>query len=113
MQAEFATEDISFLGEQDGSIERQFKEKLVVCFTADAIVRSAYLAKVAYAGKPGLQVALCLDTGPARSGDLILSIGEAFKTLFSPSVHLDILFLSDEQVAELDQVAKRFYPNRS
>ena len=98
---------IAFLGEQDGPTEQQLKDRLCEFFKRDRSVHAAYLARVDVGGQTS--VALCLKTqfGPDRG--LAEKIGAIFKTIFNAQVHLDIMFPSATQEAELTKVCKPFF----
>jgi len=64
---EFKTDQIRFLREQDGPPERELKNELANLFVSNSNVLRAYLVCVAYKGKPGLSVALCLVKAEFRS----------------------------------------------
>jgi hypothetical protein len=103
------TQKILFLGEQDGAIERELKAKLTNCFTSKQTVSSAYLVRVSYEEAPGPQVALCIRSGEGPAMELVECSGKIFGSLFDPREHLDIFFLSETQLAVVEQVAKPFY----
>jgi hypothetical protein len=70
-------------------------------------VYAAYLARVDVGGQTS--VVLCLKTqfGPDRG--MAEKIGSIFKTIFNAQVHLDIMFLSVIDEAELTKVCKPFF----
>jgi hypothetical protein len=103
------TKKILFLGEQDGAIERELKAKLTDCFTSKQTVSSAYLVRVSYEEAPGPLVALCIRCGEKPDMELVECAGKVFSSLFNPREHLDILFLSETQVAEIEKIAQPFY----
>jgi hypothetical protein len=106
---QFKTKKVLFLGEQDGVGERALKARLRICFADDGGVDVAYLARVSFAETPKPQVALCLKGLEERAKLLIGCVGKAFNELFGSTQHLDILFLSETQLAEITLVARPFY----
>lgn len=98
---------IRFVGEQDGEPERLLKNSLVEEFRSTPDLRRAYLAQVAYQNSETGEVALCLS-GPENQR-LVGRIGTRFAKIFGKDVHLDILFLSSQQEAELERVCTPFY----
>jgi hypothetical protein len=98
---------VRFLGPKDGPPEQMLKDRLSEFFKRDRSVLAAYLALVDFDGQTS--VALCLKTqfGPDRG--LAEKIGAIFKTIFNAEVHLDIMFPSAAQEAELVQVCKPFF----
>ena len=98
---------VQFLGEQNGPAEQLLKDRLSEFFKRDRSVHAAYLARVDIGGQTS--VALCLKTqfGPDRG--LAEKIGTIFKTIFNAHVHLDIMFPSAAQEAELTKVCRSFF----
>lgn len=106
---EFRQDQVRFLGEQDGPIEQQLKQKLTDLFDDCKTVTNAYLA-VADDGTPEtFTVALCLRASPSPDISLVKSINSVFASIFSSAEHLDILFLDEEQEMRLMQVCCAFY----
>jgi uncharacterized membrane protein len=100
---------VQFLGEQDGPTEQLLKDRLSEFFKRDRSVLMAYLVRVDFGGQTS--VALCLKTqfGPDRG--LAEKIGAIFKTIFNAQVHLDIMFPTASQEAELCKVCRPFFPS--
>jgi hypothetical protein len=105
----FRSLDIRFIGEQDGSAERDLKALLVARFQADIHVTEAYLVRVRYAGAPEPQVALCLAAGDQVRSEITEAVGSEFRKMFKTTESLDILFLSKEQQDRIREVASPFY----
>lgn len=105
---EFQVPQLRFLGQQDGPPERELKCRLVQFFLSEETVNTAYLARVAYTAE-SVSVALCLRArfGPDRG--LAQEVGRIFASMFGSHEHLDIIFLSDMQEAELAIVCKPFF----
>src|SRR5262245_18847652 len=97
---EFQVPQLRFLGEQDGPPERELKCRLAQFFQNDRSVTTAYLARVAY-GADSFAVALCLRAQLAPDRGLAEKVGTIFASLFGGHEHLDIMFLSEMQEAEL------------
>ena len=96
---------VRFVGEQDGAPELLLRDALVAELRAAPEVKSAYLARVEY--QDGEHVALCL-AGPADRS-LVERIGSRFGEIFGRHEHLDILFITTEQEAELERVCAPFH----
>jgi hypothetical protein len=105
---EFQVPQVRFLGEQDGAPERELKCRLSQFFQSDQSVTTAFLARVAYGGE-SFAVALCLraQLGPDRG--LAEKVGKIFASMFGGHEHLDIIFLSEMQEAELARICKPFF----
>ena len=104
-----STEDITFLGEQDGPAERRLKEALAVLLRLDATVTRAYLARVIYDGRTSGVMLGLLAGDEGESPKLAEQLGKAFAALFNTEDHLDIVFLSDELDAEISHACPPFF----
>jgi hypothetical protein len=100
---------IRFLGEQDGPPERFLKSKLAEFFRRDGSVNKSYLAKVSYGEGKNAGVILGLQTQFGPDKGMVEKIGAIFAVVFNPKEHLDIVFLTDSQEAELSKVCKPFF----
>jgi hypothetical protein len=100
---------VHFLGEHDAPPDRELKIALSGEFAHTPGVRAAYLARVTYG-----------ETESSRPADLTLCIrsmapedaaftGRVGRVYGGRRAHLDVLFLSDEQEAELAAVCPAFY----
>jgi hypothetical protein len=99
---------VTFVGEQDGDVERQLKAEFVAGFAAFPTVRRAYLALVRYDQSPDVNVALCVF-GSSVDVRLVNACAARFRAMFGPSEHLDTLFLNPQQDCELARVCKPFF----
>jgi SseB protein C-terminal domain len=106
---EFRARQIRFVGEQDGRPERLLKESLSGLFRSDGTIDKAYLAKIDYAdgGKVGVVLGLLTQFGPNQS--LVVQVASAFKSIFNEKEHLDIMFMTDTQNAQLSAVCRPFF----
>ena len=100
---------ILFLGEQDGEIERELKKQLSKCFAGSIRVSYAYLVRASYKETPGVNIALCIFANAANRTELLPCLEQVFRGMFHPTQHIDMLFLSEIQLKEINQVAKPFY----
>jgi len=105
---EFQVGELRFLGEQDGPPERELKCRLAQFFQSDESVTAAYLARVAYRGE-SYAVALCLRSQLGADRALAEKVAKIFASMFGGHEHLDIIFLSETQQAELAIVCKPFF----
>ena len=99
--------EIRFVCEQDGMHERELKAALEPELAMSGNARRAYLARVEYDKPNAYEVALCIR-GPEDT-ELVRRVGARFATLAGRNVHLDIVFLSESQEAELRNVCAPFY----
>lgn len=97
---------VRFVWEQDGQLERELKGALISTLTRFAAIRKAYLARVDFGAPATYNVVLCV-TGP-EDVEVVGAVGSVFSR-FDTSLHLDILFLTAEQEAELASVCRPFY----
>ena len=99
---------VRFLWEQDGPNERALKTRLSDLFKSHPHVSRAYLAHVEYDdGSSTHEVALCLAAPDDQH--LVRQIGAIFRELTGKGVRLDILFLTQTQEEEVQNVCKPFH----
>jgi len=106
---EIIARKIRFLGEQDGSPEQFLKNKLAEFFRRDGSVSRSYLAKIDYGEGKNAGVVLGLRTQFGPDKGMVEKIGAIFAFVFNAKEHLDIMFLTDSQEAELSKVCKPFF----
>jgi hypothetical protein len=100
--------DVVFLAGQDGQPERELKAELLDLFKRNINLHSAFLVRVRYSDSQDINVALCL--GAIREDpELVTSVGTVFHKMFGTNEHLDIVFLTPDQLPEITMVAKPFY----
>ncbi len=100
---------LRFLGEQDGPPERELKSRLVAIFEHEQNVKSAYLVRVTYGDQSPVVVALCLRVQSGSDDEVAENAGRIFASMFGKHEHLDIIFLSDAQEAEVVKVCRPFF----
>lgn len=105
---EIQVPQLRFLGEQDGPAERELKSRLAESFRRDQSVTTAYLARVSY-GEESFAVALCLRSQFRPDRGLAEKVGTIFASMFGGHEHLDVIFLSEAQEAELKKVCQPFF----
>jgi hypothetical protein len=101
--------NLRFLGGQDGFPERELKAKLKEFFERDQSVKAAYLAQVAYGDRSPINIVLCLQTQFGPDHGMAEKIGRIFSSLFGADEHMDIVFLTNSQEAELVKVCHPFF----
>lgn len=100
---------IKFIGEQDGKIERQLKEKLsTIFFQSNGLIR-AYLACMQYESSKDVSVALCIKSNNDVNEILISKCASIFQSIFSRDTPLDIHYITNEQEQDLRQLCYPFY----
>jgi len=100
---------VRFVGEQDGPPERELKGKLVEFFGRDKSVRAAYLARVMFGEVTNINVALCVRTQFGSDPGLADKVGRIFASMFGAHEHMDIVFLNEQQEAQLTKVCAAFF----
>ena len=100
---------VTFLGEQDGEVEKEFKRRLLDCFATSTTLHQAYLVRARYGDSPEVRVVLALDANPGGHVVLRERACKVFAEMFSSAVSLDILFLTQEQKEIISRVGKPFY----
>ena len=98
---------VRFIGEQDGAPERRLKAEVSNILFRHGDATRAYLARVEYGNHAGIEVALCIRG--KDNPQLVRSVAVCFQKTFNVKEHLDVLFLSDSQEAEVDRVCAPFY----
>jgi hypothetical protein len=101
--------NIRFVGEQEGAVERELKDRLAKLFEVNKHVLRAYLANVDYQDVTPIGVALCLHSTTGEDLDLVQQIRTIFAAMFNSDQHLDVLFLSQMQEERLKEVCSPFY----
>ena len=101
----------TFVCEQDGIPERDFKQSAITSLTKYPHVRSAFLVRVEYDIPGEFNVSLCVQSDQTDDPKLKKELGQIFTDMFRTVEHLDIRFLREEQVAEVRRVCAPFYEN--
>lgn len=100
---------IRFVGEQDGAMERELKDRLSSAFPLHRVIQRAYLARVRYGNEESDSVALCLRCEPAFDEVIVAAAGAVFHEMFNHSQHLDIMPVTEKQERELVVACRPFY----
>jgi hypothetical protein len=100
---------VEFLGEQSGSVEDTLKRDLILEFATRPDIRRAYLARVNFETSGESAVALCILSKRPDDQAIVTRVGEMFTRRFSKDAALDILFITEQQDAELARVCRPFY----
>jgi SseB protein C-terminal domain len=102
---------LRFFAEQTGEIERLLTDALKELFRQKKTVVSAYLARAAVDGSP--TVVLALRTLHGYDERLLREVQRTFAGIFNESQHLDILFISSDQEADLGRICRPFFISSS
>ena len=100
----FTTPPLEFAPLRDDAAEKKLMAALAPLLRRHGDVRRAYLARVRYDGRAGGMV-LGLVTAGDENEQLVAEIGKLFASLSDASQHLDIIFVSHEQLAAIRKVA--------
>lgn len=105
----FTSDVLTFVAEQIGIPENEFKEVVVDLLQKKCKPLRTYLAQIEYGKTKDFNIALCVDSSFRDDEQLISDIALIFRRMFSLHEHLDILFLDDEKESELRKVCCPFY----
>jgi len=101
--------DVRFIGEQDGTPERELKAEFCQLFADRPHIRSAYLAQVAFVDSEPTEVVFAVQSTTGDDLELVRAICECFAQRFRRDAHLDIMFMTAEQAIDAAAVCKAFY----
>jgi hypothetical protein len=96
--------DVTFLKEQDGLPERQLKRALVQVFGTHDVER-AYLVRALVGKNEGVVLGLVAT----EDAQLVADVAAVFHALFGTESHLNVLFLSVAQQAEIASACRPFH----
>lgn len=105
--------EFRFLGEQDGEIERELKDKLIEIFRQYPTVLKAYLSQAIYDKEENSSVVLCLKTTVLDDKKLVKDISEIFSSIFGRDQYLDTVFINESQEKQLIEICSPFYSSNS
>jgi hypothetical protein len=106
---EIRVPEVRFLGEQDGPPERLLKARLADFFKRDKSVTKAYLARIDFGEGKNASVVLGLRAQFGLDKGIVEKVGTIFAGVLSSEEHLDIMFLTDGQEAELSKIFPPFF----
>ena len=102
--------NIYFVCEQDGEVEREFKRSLLVVLSKYNKRVRVYLAQVKYNENDSeFNVALCFMTESGEEEYLLHESVKIFKSMFGTKEHLDVIFLNQEQELAVRQICCPFF----
>lgn len=104
---------IYFVCEQDGEVEREFKNALLTMLGKYNNLVRAYLARVTYGeDDPAFNVALCFMIENKKDEYLLNEAVNIFESMFGAKEHLDIIFLNQEQELAIRQNCCPFFVSK-
>jgi hypothetical protein len=106
---EMTVPQTTFLCEQGGIPEQDFKQSLIKSLSKRPHVQSAFLARVEYDNSEEFNMALCIRIEKKEDPSLKKEVGQIFTDLFKTNEPLDTMFLREEQAAEITKVCAPFY----
>ena len=107
--AKLAAPKMTFVGEQDGPVERTLKTSWLPILSARPEIRRAFLVRAAYEGPKDIHVVLALCSNNLADRTLIDELRAPFATIFSRDTPLDMLFTNPVQESEIEKVCRPFY----
>lgn len=99
---------VEFLAEQDGPSEADLKVELGKWFAGDPHIQRAYLAAVGFQPTDERSVALCIVSARPDM-TVVKGVSAIFERIFRSDMHLDVLFITDDQEDDLRRVCRPFY----
>jgi hypothetical protein len=100
---------MTFLGEQDGPVERTLKTSWLPILSARPEIRRAFLVRTAYEGPNDIHVVLALCSNNLADRTLVEELRVPFAAIFSRDTPLDMLFIDPVQESEIEKVCRPFY----
>lgn len=104
-----SVQKLRFLGEQDGPVERDVKERWMPILRASPPIRRAFLVRALYEGHPGPQVILALCSSGGPDDALVEALRVPFAAIFHRDCPLDMAFLTPAQESQIEPVCGPFY----
>jgi hypothetical protein len=101
--------EIRFLREQDGPNERLLKERLLDLFRQHEYVRKGYLVLVGFGHGSRSEVVLGLRTNSGDEHEIVDRVAAVFAAMCKTGDHLDVIFLTETQDAQITNVCTPFY----
>ena len=100
---------VNFLGEQSGLVEDTFKRDLILEFATRPDIRRAYLARVSFQSDAEPAVALCILSKRPDDQSVVTRVGDIARRRFANDAVIDVLFITEEQDADVRRVCRPFY----
>lgn len=100
---------LEFLGEQSGSVEDTLKRALIFEFATRPDIQRAYLARIAAQAEGEQAVALCILSRRPDDQSIVTRVGEIVSARFPGESGLEIVFLTEDQDADVARVCRPFY----
>jgi hypothetical protein len=99
----------SFLGEQDGPVERTIKAQWLPILSARAEIRRAFLVRASYEGSKDVHVVLALSSKSGPDLSLIEALRVPYAAVFHRDCPLDMVFANSAQESQIERVCPPFY----
>lgn len=110
---EIIENQIKFIGEQDGVVERELKAKLNNVFLQSSDSIRAYLVRVQYSNSTEINVTLCIKSDNDFNETLLGECSRIFESIFKRGEHLDILYITDAQERKIRELCCPFYTDNN
>jgi hypothetical protein len=101
--------DVIFITQQKGEIEKKFTSRVNTLFTNINANLTAYLCRVHYGDPKQVSVAVCLASPLGEQVEIVEGVAKIFRDMFGPHEHLDIMFIGEEQHRLISNVCNPFY----
>jgi hypothetical protein len=100
---------ITFIGEQDGEVERTMKARWLPILAAHPEIRRAFLVRAAYEEQQDVHVMLAPCSNGPGDVKVIESLRVPYAGIFSRDCPLDMAFVTSTQQSEIERVRPPFY----
>lgn len=104
--------ELTFIAEQDGEVEFEFKSALISIFSTANIPLRSYLVLGKWQPNELSQPILCLRVPGDEDLQLLDKCSAIFNNLFAENQHLDIVFINSEQEQRLRKLCCPFYTSK-
>jgi hypothetical protein len=105
----FTSRKVHFLGELEGPPVQELKRQLSNYLSCEHEIRKAYLVRIARDASPTPKLALCLVGERTNAIQVAQTVGAIFTELFPGAESMEIVFLNDSQMREVNILAQPFY----
>ncbi len=99
----------TFLGEQDGPVERTLKGRWLPILSARPEIRRAFLVRASYDGSSDVHVLLALCSSGGSDPSLVEALRVPYAAIFHRDCPLDMVFITQAQESQVDAVCPPFY----
>lgn len=100
---------VKFIGQPKGSTAEIFERSFRAALVPFPFVKKAYLCKIRYRDDDSIRAAICLVAADGDKGKVVEALSAVIRSTLDQCSNMDILFLSNQDEAQLAPVYKAFY----